>query len=245
MNFRQYDYLSPNFSIEYEKSHMNKSNSGAFLTFLLGIFVCIVSYIFCSELWLKEVPVITNTKVHQEETEISFTHFPIIFSLYNGSGNNVHGFDKYITTVLTQVIGPYTLEDDPNPQYYDDVYELIWCDITQEYEFYNGKDFGVLDMRCPTFVNDTDAVLRNQFLSDIAVSYRFKFYKCNPEVRECADDLDEVFESLTMYFTTVDEGSAPLIYNAEITQVERNVPIYLSNSFQKNLILTFDCKIRD
>lgn len=242
--FRNYlksiDILSPNYYIEYKNSSKHKSIPGALLTIILITFILVVTIVFSRELWEKESPTIINTQFSQPETSFSLYKKPFIFSIYNSQGSNIIGFNKYVTAKLIVNYGPFSNITDPNNHNVENKYELVPCDITKEYEHFYGYDFGVLDMRCPTFINDTEAVLRNEFYSSNSTSYTFEFYKCDPTERECADDLEEIFDSIILYFSFIPKTSNPLVYSNSIVEYEENHAVYLSNNFQKNLKITFD-----
>jgi len=137
--------------------------------------------------------------------------------------------------------GPFTLEETTNPVTYLDKYKLEICNVTELYPTeYADINYDWMTLLCPTFSTVKDAKLLNQHASANSTSYLFFLYKCNKEERKCADDLEEKFESIIVFFTIFEESINPGNYTHPYIKQERNLQLSFSNKLQKNMMVKFD-----
>lgn len=235
--FKRIDLIGPSISLEDTNGTRFKSNQGAFISMILYSFIVAVTFIFGEDLWQKKKPLLSLSKIQTTDSQFSLYRLPIIFSLYTYDMFNVQNAEDYVDFRIDEIVGPYTFN---NSELYinKNKYSLFKCNISNEYDFYSFSDLGEFSMLCPNFNEST--VLKNEYASSNSIVYEFSFSKCNKKLRSCAEDVDELFDKLILFFTFVDTLVDPANFTTPISFYESNKPIYLSSSLQKRYVLNLE-----
>lgn len=236
MSFKKTDIIGPSYSLEHEGETSFKSAHGGIISSIVMMFITVAAFIFGLDLIDKRNPYLSTTKVQQQISSISLYKFPIIFSIYTKELENVVNFDEYVTFQIDQVIGPFTIDEGTynNP----DKYPLKKCNISEQYDFYKNASYPGISLYCPDFPANT--TLQNEYLSSNSTSYIFNFFKCNPTQRKCADDLDVIFETLSLYVAFVDSSLEPQNYLNPFEKIEIARGFQLSNTLQKTIRISIN-----
>lgn len=230
-NLKKMDIIGPPYSFENEGENYFKSVPGGIISFLILVFTGVAAFIFGLDLIDKKNPYIGTSLVQQRVSYISLYKFPIIFSIYTKNLSNVANFDEYVSFQIDQIIGPFTIDSGTysNP----DKFPLKKCNITEEYDFYKNAAFPGIVVYCPDFPLNT--TLQNEFLSSNSTSYTFNFFKCDPSKKKCADDLEDVFDTLMLYVAFIDSSLDPQNYLNPVESIEIARGFQLSNTLQKTI----------
>lgn len=231
--FKIIDLIGPSFNLEDASASRFKSSQGAFISLLLYSFIIVVTFIFGEDLWQKKKPLLSLSKIQTVNSQFSLYRLPIIFSLYTYQMMNIANTEDYIDYSVTEIVGPYTFNN--SDTYISKNYNLFKCNISLEYDYYSEIDMGELGLLCPNFNQTT--VIKNEYASTNSISYEFAFSKCNKDVRNCAADVDQLFDNLILFMTFVDTIVDPSSFGNPISHFETNKAIYLSSSLQKKYVL--------
>lgn len=234
-NLLKLDMVGPNYIFEIAGSSRFQSVQGAVLSGLSLCFCIAVAFLFGLDIFYKQNPIITSSTQTKIYSTISLYKYPIIFSLYNKKLENIVNFEEYLSFDVTEIIGPFTLDGglDENIYFNSNKYNLFKCNITEEYEFYSASFYPNITLYCPDFTEST--ILQNQFVGSNSTTYRFNFYKCNPNSRKCADNINEIFETLDLYVAFVDSSVDPLDYYNPVKLAEKGRATNLSMRTAKRL----------
>lgn len=236
--FKNIDMVGPKFLLEFEGGSRFLSIQGSIISLGLYGFLISISFIFGTELWERKKPYYTQSKIQKENTVIPLYKFPLMFSLYTDSLENVLNFDEYLMVETQQSYGILTRPDNPDPVTFINVLNLYKCDPSEAYDYYKGSKFGNATILCPDA--DESNYLLNDAGSANSIHYKFYFYKCDPAARKCADDLEDKFETLRLIITTVDNSVDPTIYSKPLVSFENNISVLLSNWLMKKVLVTFE-----
>eukprot|EP00340_Litonotus_pictus_P003127 CAMPEP_0170519404 /NCGR_PEP_ID=MMETSP0209-20121228/4835_1 /TAXON_ID=665100 ORGANISM="Litonotus pictus, Strain P1" /NCGR_SAMPLE_ID=MMETSP0209 /ASSEMBLY_ACC=CAM_ASM_000301 /LENGTH=551 /DNA_ID=CAMNT_0010805279 /DNA_START=220 /DNA_END=1871 /DNA_ORIENTATION=- len=83
---------------------------------------------------------------------------------------------------------------------------------------------------CPVF---DDEILLNGFFNPNSYMLRMEFFKCDPSERECASDLEDIFESIIIVSTTLDTIVNSNDYEDPIKEILHSETNLVSKAFNK------------
>lgn len=239
-NLIHLDMLGPSYKFEVNGSQDFKSIWGFILTVLIIGFCATATMIFGIDIWERKKPTVSFSKISKSSSEIPLWNLPIMISIYDKNGKNRPNFEEYVSHKIVEVIGPYT-NGDPDIQHIEDKYHFFHCDLSKQYDYYkqySGYNYLSLGLYSPNF--DQNSTLLNEINSENSIAFTFYFYKCDKAKSKCADDIDEAFDTLDLYFTTVDSLVDATNYTNPIRMFEYSKSVSLSNSFQKTLAIDLE-----
>lgn len=232
------DMISPNYSLEKDDSNRHKSVPGAIISILMFAFLATASFIFGVELWNREKPYLTLSKSDKSLSYFSLYKLPIMFSLYTIDGVNVINLDDYIRYEVIEYLGPFSNLSNPNPAVNKGKYHMFKCNLSEEFDFFKDSNFGELGILCTNF--SQSSILQNELYSSNSTNYEFLFWKCDSTKRKCADDLEQRWESLIIYFSFIDSDTNMINYTNPVVYNEFNKGASLSKTLQKKISIYFE-----
>lgn len=234
------DMLGPAYKFEVNGSQEFKSLWGLAFSVIIYGFCASAAIILGMDIWERKKPLVSLSIVSKNLSVIPLSDLPIMISIYDKHGKNKLNFEEYVSHKIIEVIGPYTYSS-PDTEYVESNTYFFHCNLAKQYSYYNqytSFDYLTLGLYCPTF--DSNSTLVNEQASENSITYSFYFYKCDISERKCADDLDEAFDSLDIYYSTVDSIIDAMNYTDPIKKYEYNKAISLSNTFQKTVSINLE-----
>lgn len=102
-NFKQLDFLSQEFSFEYNDSKIYKTNAGAIISSITFIFALILSFMFGKEVYQRKIPSVSTSEEVLEDSTIHLNNFPIIVQLVDNNGINIDNFKSYFDLSISSI----------------------------------------------------------------------------------------------------------------------------------------------
>ena len=202
-----FDIFSTPYNFRYENSNSFNSLYGTAIGIFFGVVIIVLGFLFGEEVFERKQPTTYKTTILRENVKNHLKNLTMIFFISDKKvTTNTYPIYDYLEVVgSTQ----YILENQTN--IIENSFELNRCNIS-DLNYYNQLD--VIDnsnvyIYCLNFKENYDYVVND--IDSMNSVYQFlEFYKCNKTQRTCAENLDEKYESLALYFSFIETILNPI-----------------------------------
>ena len=218
--FRKLDILGPNVGLEFENSKNFKTNTGAWISFIIFTACAIVGGLFGKEVYERKRPFIAETKYSNENSYFNISNLNMLISIYDEAGNNIKNIQEYLILIPITLFVP--VEGDV----------IINYNITASICKFNTSN---TEYFCIKGNNNTDITINKAAFVDNATTLRMLFYKCNSKIQKCAANLDRVFNNLNLVVSHNSEYIDGLNYTSPVQSIYTSGIVPLSNFLSKEV----------
>lgn len=197
-HFRKLDFVSEEIGFEVNNSRIYKTNSGAFLSLIISISSIIIAIMIGNEVYERKLPNVSVSSNYLEDSTISFTEYPIFFSVADTYGNYYDDYSQYLYFYL------YKMNITNSIFEYSGILESSIHRCTMDdFSPYKGKieddllkTFLDIPTTCMSF--DENFLIKNPYDSPNSSSIVFSFSYCEGD--NCAEDIEFALKEIYVKF---------------------------------------------
>ena len=245
---KQLDFFGKNIMFEDNFSSFYKTILGSLMSFILIVSVSSIGFIFGREIFLREVPIVMNSKEILTDSFISINEIPMFFLLSTKIGEPIMNVTSYFDLVVKHL-------------YINSKYEYITesillteqCDVNSfinfpimKNAFDQTKLYG-FQLYCPDY--NQNITIRNTLESNVFSVIRIEVNKCSEELRnsgiynndiskasKCAKEIpDHVFGSVTI--AMYDSFFDPKNYTNPLKSFSKGIMNSIGKTLAKNIYI--------
>lgn len=237
--FKTLDIFGPTLSLEFDNSIKFRTICGAFLSLFIIAVILAYFFIFGREIYERNHPVINESMINREYSDINIKDIPILFSLYYRN-NRINNFKDYVRISAFS----YYTDQNGEPDQTNLRLKFANCNIT-DFDYYKNSNYtNSSGYYCVNFTNNT--YMSNGALTTNSTVINFQISKCNPQRNTCAPDLEQKFKNLNLWITIIDHtlfaNQANLIDSIKVNQKTQVISLLPTNyntvylGFSNNLL---------
>lgn len=223
---------------QFEKDYSNRSNSiiSFILTCIIFIGTVIVGFIFGQEIYKRKNPKLTSSMINikEEETEINFLEFPIIFKFYNNRGGPLQ-YDEEISKLFNISLVEFEIKS--NSFLGSKYSHLSICDLNKYKNLTKYNEIERLsNLAGSSYCIDPKKLIMNKKASFNSKNLIIQISKCQIN---CLADLDLVSEGVFIEFNYIEDYINPYDYANPINYNNRKEIFKLSNKISREITVSF------
>jgi len=225
------DQFGASIVLNYKQKRSLKTHFGGIMTLLLSGLGLFFVYYFGKDIFTKEKPIITFSKVRRDNSEVFLKDFPIFFIIGQPNGQTLNS--SLVNTLLTFHVWQYIF--DINQTILLQNVTVVSCDPEKHFGIYKSTIDQYLDSTtyenyyCPDFDNNTK--FENDYVSTNSTLFRMHVSTCNNETSKTVCASEEVQKS---YLSEFYVKTLYMNYFIDTSLSENQETLFLDSYTQQN-----------
>lgn len=211
--FQKINILGPAVGLEHNNSNRFKSTLGSTISLIAFIACAIIAFMFGQEVYQRKNPTLYSSQELLTHSEVPINALKIVLQLFDVD-YQIYNILDYVsfqasTLIFDQING-----------------------IGIDYQSYHTLE----NNGTVTFDTNDTTVAANELFSTPSKLFRIHMFKCNSQIRKCADDIDTKFDSLSLGFLyTIPTYLDSTNYTNPVKTYVTNVAIPISDKLVKKI----------
>lgn len=228
-------------TFQFENDFSSRSNSiqNLSLTVILVIATIVVGFIFGKEIYLRENPKYTSSKItiSKEESLVNFLDFPVIFKFLDNVGSPLE--DDIVKKMISVNLITFDIVEGNGQK--SNFMPIKICDLEN---YKNSTKFemvkNIIDSKGVSYCLNVNEQMMNKKAAFDSKNILLIFNKCKTN---CLNNLDDFLEGAYVGLNYIDNYVNPSSYNDPIKSDEKIEMIKISSKISKELAISFQNNI--
>lgn len=222
------DLFGKSLSFENDNSRKFSTAFGGIISIVLMITSFSLAIIFGSDLYLHELPLVTNSETLKDTSVIYLKDLPMLFGFFDSSGNQI--LDPF--DIISISVNKVYIKENITLQYSE---SFTFCS-SQMYPKYSEVIDTMLKVSPYKFIcyNSTiNESIRNKLGDYDSITYMIEVSSCDTTKRKCHPDLQKILQGFYAVVYYVNEYLNPKNYNKPLSSSIESISQLLANGYTK------------